>query len=196
MSRQSLPRSILRELRHRRALRAAQAASIRLSHCRGVAPLRLVDGATDGKLVDGAHGRPDSKPVAFLRDAQHRLLDRFVTDPLGQEASFFGSLFQYSGSLTSGAMGMERALSRTVSGLKVVASMTTPQEASLEEEAALLPGRRPQVVIISVPHKRHQHRTFLGNESVDLNQKGHWTKKKGRHARAASSHRGNDASHL
>src|SRR6516225_1199959 len=103
---------------------------------------------------------------------------------------------QYSGSLTSGAMGMERALSRTVSGLKVVASMTTPQEASLEEEAALLPGRRPQVVIMSVPHKRHQHRTFLGNESVDLNQKGHWTKKKGRHARAASSHRGNDASHL
>jgi hypothetical protein len=33
--------------------------------------------------------------------------------------------------------------------------MTTPQEASLEEEAALLPGRRPQVqVIMSVPHKR------------------------------------------
>src|SRR6516162_5549146 len=58
---------------------------------------------------------------------------------------------QCSGSLTSGAMGMERALSRTVSGLKVVA-----QEASLEEEAALLPGRRPQVVIMSVPHKRHQ----------------------------------------
>src|SRR6516162_559555 len=50
---------------------------------------------------------------------------------------------QYSGSLTSGAMDMERVLSRTVSGLKV-ASMTTPQEASLEEEAALLPGRRPQ----------------------------------------------------
>src|SRR6516165_1415582 len=66
---------------------------------------------------------------------------------------------QYSGSLTSGAMGMERVLSRTVSGLKV-ASMTTPQEASLEEEAA---GRRPQVVIMSVPHKRHQDGMLLGS---------------------------------
>jgi hypothetical protein len=65
---------------------------------------------------------------------------------------------------------MERVLSRTVSGLKV-ASMSTPQEASLEEEAALLPGRRPQVVIMSVPHKRHQDGMLLGSQSVDLNQK-------------------------
>ena len=49
--------------------------------------------------------------------------------------------------------------------------MTTPQEASLEEEAALLPGRRPQVVIMSVPHKRHQDGMLVGNQSVDLNQK-------------------------
>src|SRR6516225_10903154 len=49
--------------------------------------------------------------------------------------------------------------------------MTTPQEASLEEEAALLPGRRPQVVIMSVPHKRHQDGMLLGSQSVDLNQK-------------------------
>src|SRR6516165_1221418 len=78
---------------------------------------------------------------------------------------------QYSGSLTSGAMGMELALSRTVSGLKVVAFMTTLQEASLEEEAALLPGRRPQVVIMSVPHKRLCYGMLVGNQSVDLNQK-------------------------
>src|SRR6516164_2659361 len=77
---------------------------------------------------------------------------------------------QYSGSLTSGAMDMARVLSRTVSGLKV-ASMTTPQEASLEEEAALLPGRRPQVVIMSVPHKRLCYGMLVGNQSVDLNQK-------------------------
>ena len=32
-------------------------------------PLRLVDEASDGKLVDGAHSRPDSKIVAHLRDA-------------------------------------------------------------------------------------------------------------------------------
>src|SRR6516225_3528359 len=68
---------------------------------------------------------------------------------------------QYSGSLTSGAMGMEHALSRTVSGLNVVAFMTTLQEASLEVEAALLPGRRPQVVIMSVPHKRQRYGTLL-----------------------------------
>jgi hypothetical protein len=49
----------------------------------------LVD---DGKLFDGMYGRPDSKPVAILRDAEHRLLGPFVDHPLGQEASLFGSL--------------------------------------------------------------------------------------------------------
>ena len=34
-----------------------------------LAPRRLVDDATEGKLVDGAHGRPNSKAVAHLRDA-------------------------------------------------------------------------------------------------------------------------------
>src|SRR6516162_3041733 len=42
------------------------------------APLHLVDNAPDEKLVDGAHGRFDSEPVAILRDDQHRLLGRFV----------------------------------------------------------------------------------------------------------------------
>jgi hypothetical protein len=48
------------------------------------APLHLVDNAPDEKLVDGAHGRFDSEPVAILRDDQHRLLGRFVAHPLGQ----------------------------------------------------------------------------------------------------------------
>jgi len=58
------------------------------------APLCVDDAyrRSDGKLVDGAHSCPDSKPVALLRDAQHRLLGRFVDHPLGQAASFFGSL--------------------------------------------------------------------------------------------------------
>src|SRR6516164_2706634 len=42
------------------------------------APLHLIDNAPDEKLVDGAHGRFDSEPVAILRDDQHRLLGRFV----------------------------------------------------------------------------------------------------------------------
>src|SRR3974390_1829789 len=61
---------------------------------------------------------------------------------------------QCCGSLKCAAMGMEQS-----------------QEASLEEEAALLPGRWPQVVIMSAPHKRQQHGMLLGNRSVDLNQK-------------------------
>ena len=56
-----------------------------------------VGDATDGKPVDGAHSRLDSKLVALLRDAQHRLLDRFVGLPLRQEASFFGSLLPIFG---------------------------------------------------------------------------------------------------
>src|SRR6516225_4541935 len=63
------------------------------------------------------------------------------------------------------------ARSRTSMTRPLVASMTTPQEASLEEEAALLPGRRPQVVIMSVPHKRLCYGMLVGNQSVDLNQK-------------------------
>jgi hypothetical protein len=56
------------------------------------APLHPVDDVTDGKLVDGAHSRPDSKPIAYLRDQEHRVLGRFVAHPLGQVASFPGSL--------------------------------------------------------------------------------------------------------
>jgi len=52
--------------------------------------LRPVDDVTDAKLVDGAYSRPDSKPVAHLRDHEHRL--RFVAHLLGQAASFLGSL--------------------------------------------------------------------------------------------------------
>jgi hypothetical protein len=48
-------------------------------------PLPLVDNATDGELVDRAHSRLDSKPVALLRDAQHRLLDCFVGRRLWRE---------------------------------------------------------------------------------------------------------------
>ena len=44
-----------------------------------------VGDATDGTLVDGAHSRSDGKPVALLRDAQHRLLDIVSAGhPLGQ----------------------------------------------------------------------------------------------------------------
>src|SRR6516164_5113450 len=53
--------------------------------------LRLVDEASDGKLIDGAHSRSDSKLVAILGDHQHRLLGRFVAHPLGQLAGFFRS---------------------------------------------------------------------------------------------------------
>ena len=56
------------------------------------APLRLADEASDEKLVEVQHSRCNSKLVALHRDAQHRLLDRFIGHPLGQEASFFGSL--------------------------------------------------------------------------------------------------------
>jgi len=56
------------------------------------AVLRLVDDATNGNLVDGAHSRPDSKLLAHLRDHEHRLLGHFVAHLLGQDASFFGSL--------------------------------------------------------------------------------------------------------
>src|SRR5215831_7919342 len=56
------------------------------------APLRLADEASDEKLVEVQHSRCDSKLVALHRDAQHRLLSRFVDHPLGQAASFFGSL--------------------------------------------------------------------------------------------------------
>ena len=33
------------------------------------------------------------------------------------------------------------------------------------------PGRRIQVVIMSVPHKRHRYGALVGSESVDLHQK-------------------------
>jgi len=56
------------------------------------APLRPVDDVSHGKLVDGAHSRPDSKLLAHLRDHEHRLLGRFVAHSLGQAASFLGSL--------------------------------------------------------------------------------------------------------
>ena len=44
------------------------------------------------KLFDGVYSRFDSKLVAMLRDAQHRVLGFFIDHPLGQAASFFGSL--------------------------------------------------------------------------------------------------------
>ena len=75
------------------------------------APLHPVDDVTDGKLVDGAHSRPDSKPIAYLRDQEHRVLGRFVAHPLGQVGASLARWSQYSGSLTSGAMGMERPFS-------------------------------------------------------------------------------------
>src|SRR6516162_820787 len=75
----------------------ANASVNSLTPANGIVGASAVDNATDGKLVDGAHSRPDSKPVALLRDAQHRLLDRFVGHPLGQEASFFGSLLPIFG---------------------------------------------------------------------------------------------------
>jgi hypothetical protein len=56
------------------------------------APLRLVDDASDEKLVDGAHSRSDRKRFAILSDPQHRLLGRLVDHPLSRAASFFGSL--------------------------------------------------------------------------------------------------------
>ena len=68
-----------------------------LTPANGIVGASAVGDATDGKLVDGAHSRLDSKLVALLRDAQHRLLDRFVGHPLGQEASFFGSLLPIFG---------------------------------------------------------------------------------------------------
>ena len=63
----------------------------------GIIGASAVGDATDGKLVDGAHSRLDSKLVALLRDAQHHLLERFVGHPLGQEASFFGPLLSIFG---------------------------------------------------------------------------------------------------
>jgi len=54
------------------------------------APANRIVGAS--QLFDGGYSRSDSKRVAMLRDAQHRLLSRFVDHPLGQAASFFGSL--------------------------------------------------------------------------------------------------------
>jgi hypothetical protein len=116
------------------------------------AVLRLLDDATDRKLVDGAHSRPDSKPVALLRDAQHRLLDSFIGHPLGQAAGFFGSLVPILGVVDVWCCGHQRILSRT---------KRTPQEASLEEEAALLPGGH---------HVRASYDMLIGCQSVDLNQ--------------------------
>src|SRR6516225_4668720 len=52
---------------------------------------------TEGKLVDGAHGRPDSKTVAHIRDHEHRLLGRLVDCAFGRTASFSGSLEPKSG---------------------------------------------------------------------------------------------------
>ena len=53
--------------------------------------LRLVDDATDGKLVDGAYSRSDGKLVVIVRDLEHHLLGPFVAHPLGQDAGFFGT---------------------------------------------------------------------------------------------------------
>ena len=44
------------------------------------------------QLFDGVYSCSDSKLVAMLRDAQHRVLGLFVGHPLGQPASLFGSL--------------------------------------------------------------------------------------------------------
>src|SRR6516165_10796228 len=67
-------------------------ASATKRHIGASAPLRLADEASDEKLVEVQDSRCNSKLVALLRDAQHRLLSRFVGHPLGQAASFFGSL--------------------------------------------------------------------------------------------------------
>ena len=44
------------------------------------------------QLFDGVYSCSDSKLVAMLRDAQHRVLGLFVGHSLGQAASFFRSL--------------------------------------------------------------------------------------------------------
>src|SRR6516165_3497672 len=83
-----------------------------LSPANGIVGASAVGDATDGKLVDGAHSRLDSKLVALLRDPQHHLLERFVGHPRGQEASFFGPLLPISGVVATRCNGMERVLSR------------------------------------------------------------------------------------
>ena len=76
-----------------------------------LAPLHPVDDVTDGELVDGAHSRPDSKPVAHPSDAQHRLLGRSLITRSAKRRASLARCCQYSGSLTSGKMGMERPFS-------------------------------------------------------------------------------------
>src|SRR6516225_3692587 len=78
-----------------------------------LAPRRLVDDAIEGKLVDGAHGRPDTKPVAHLRDHEHRLLGHFVGHPRGQAASLFGSLAPKSGVVNEHGTHSSRAIHPT-----------------------------------------------------------------------------------
>ena len=90
------------------------------------------------------------KFIVILRDPEHHPLGRFVTHLLGQDAGFFGSLAPMLWVVEMRAMGMERALAQKW-------PVATLFLRAMKEEAALPPGRRPQVVIMSVPHKRHRY---------------------------------------
>ena len=56
-----------------------------------------LDDASDGKLVEVAHSRSDSKPIAIRSDHEHRLLSLFIAHLLGQGAGFFSSPVPISG---------------------------------------------------------------------------------------------------
>jgi len=95
-----------------------------------------------------ARRRSSSKLIVIVRDPEHRLLGPFVAHLLGQDAGFFGSLAPMLWVVEMRAMGMERALAQKW-------PVATLFLRAMKEEAALPPGRRPQVVIMSVPPERH-----------------------------------------
>ena len=64
-----------------------------------------LDDASDGKLVEVAHSRSDSKPIAIRSDHEHRLLSLFIAHVLGQVAGFFSSPVPISGIVESWRSG-------------------------------------------------------------------------------------------